>query len=820
MALANKEITSNGQASQDLSFDFDYLAKDDIKVFVDGVEKTRPTDWDFLDSNTIDFVTHPANGEVIRIERQTPAATRNVDFQDGSVLSEADLDNSARQIFFVAQEASDTANDAVRVSADGTIDAQSRRIKNVAAPTANSDAVNLGYVSSSISSIQTVENNLSDIQTVENNMTDVNALATNMSDINAVEDNLTQLNEILDRYKVQATAPSSPDQGDIWYDTNNNNLYTYNGTAWILRFGYDDQTVRVNEYTATAGQTAFSGSDANSNTMTLVSGSTMFVYLNGILIEETDDFTRDDATNTITLTTAAVVNDELRIFQFNPFSTSDHNLVVNSAADAQKLAINAEDSQFTLSDGSTTGYSALHHKEKALDAQTAAETAQTASESARDLSEAYRDTAETYKNQAENAKDDAVTAKNQSETARDTAQGWASETGSTVASTDYSAKEYAIGTQTRGNSGGGSAKDWATLTGQTVDDTEYSAKKYAQDAQASANSANSPWTQETGTTNALYNNGEVKIEGSNNLSVKDGSLQIKGTGGNVVGEIKKSDHSQGGLLIAGNTQNSTATNVGQLGVYRETGNAFLSFHNGSNSGARKGYIQSIEPQTDAIGNGLYINPEGTGQSDYTTFGGKGIRSYGNWQFLGRNTNITDVASFVITWSNFGFNQDDFELLKIVFRNVGSTVSSAINFRFYFNGTVFSAANYRWTGSRALYDGTTNTNTNNSGWNQTSGRFAYNHDSTSHSSHSELYIPNPGKNAYPDYNTSAYQIWWAVSRGVDGNSRAMVLDYAGYVNSTTSRTDVTGIWVDSSSGNLRSQAFEIYGLPRAGVGAIE
>ena len=54
--------------------------------------------------------------------------------------------------------------------------------------------------------------------------------------------------------------------------------------------------------------------------------------------------------------------------------------------DAQKLATNAEDSQFTLADGSTTGYSALHHKEKALDAQTA-------SESARDTSLAHSNTA-------------------------------------------------------------------------------------------------------------------------------------------------------------------------------------------------------------------------------------------------------------------------------------------------------------------------------------------------------------------------------------------------------------------------------------------
>lgn len=52
--------------------------------------------------------------------------------------------------------------------------------------------------------------------------------------------------------------------------------------------------------------------------------------------------------------------------------------------DAEKLAVLAEDSQFTLSDGSTTGYSALHYNAKAQAAKTAAETAKTAAEQALD----------------------------------------------------------------------------------------------------------------------------------------------------------------------------------------------------------------------------------------------------------------------------------------------------------------------------------------------------------------------------------------------------------------------------------------------------
>ena len=57
----------------------------------------------------------------------------------------------------------------------------------------------------------------------------------------------------------------------------------------------------------------------------------------------------------------------------------------DDAADAQKLANNPEDSQFTLSDGSTQGFSALHYNEKALDSKNAASgSATTASNKASD----------------------------------------------------------------------------------------------------------------------------------------------------------------------------------------------------------------------------------------------------------------------------------------------------------------------------------------------------------------------------------------------------------------------------------------------------
>lgn len=74
-------------------------------------------------------------------------------------------------------------------------------------------------------------------------------------------------------------------------------------------------------YTADSGQTVFSGSDDNSNSLQFT-GDNLAAYLNGVLLLKTDDYNLSNE-NTLTLTFAAAAADEISIVSFDPTSTDN-----------------------------------------------------------------------------------------------------------------------------------------------------------------------------------------------------------------------------------------------------------------------------------------------------------------------------------------------------------------------------------------------------------------------------------------------------------------------------------------------------------------
>ena len=75
-------------------------------------------------------------------------------------------------------------------------------------------------------------------------------------------------------------------------------------------------------YQATAGQTTFSGSDANALTLSYPDGEYVDVYQNGILLKPATDYTSTSGT-TVVLVTGASVNDVIEIIVYDTFSIAN-----------------------------------------------------------------------------------------------------------------------------------------------------------------------------------------------------------------------------------------------------------------------------------------------------------------------------------------------------------------------------------------------------------------------------------------------------------------------------------------------------------------
>lgn len=149
MASTIAFYTGDG-ATTDFTVPFDYLAKKFVRVSLGvtilkgGDYGDTSKDYYFLDKTKVRLKVPPQEGEVLTIRRYTSATDRVVSFKDASVLKATDLDVSSVQTIHIAEEARDNINDTLIKDKEGNWDAKGKRITNVGAPVADSDAVTYG----------------------------------------------------------------------------------------------------------------------------------------------------------------------------------------------------------------------------------------------------------------------------------------------------------------------------------------------------------------------------------------------------------------------------------------------------------------------------------------------------------------------------------------------------------------------------------------------------------------------------------------------------------------------------------------------------
>jgi len=180
---------------------------------------------------------------------------------------------------------------------------------------------------------------VSDLNTMATaqNVSDLNDVAGALTNINSVAGNIGSINTFGERYRVGTGDPTtSLDEGDLFYNSTDNQLRYYNGTSWVNATTASITNGTFERQTYTVGTA--SGSYDGSTTVFPITYDAGFVdvYLNGVKLAPAD-FTATNGT-TVTLGTAAGSGDTVDMVAYGIFNVgniSASNLTSGTIPDAR-----------------------------------------------------------------------------------------------------------------------------------------------------------------------------------------------------------------------------------------------------------------------------------------------------------------------------------------------------------------------------------------------------------------------------------------------------------------------------------------------------
>ena len=173
------------------------------------------------------------------------------------------------------------------------------------------------------SEIDTVANNIANVNTVGLAIANVNLVGTDIANVNTVATNLTSVNDFAARYRVSGSAPtSSLDVGDLWFDSSSNTMKVYSASGFQNAGSSVNGTADRYQYTATSGQTTFSGNDSAGNSLAY-DPLYLDIFLNGVRLANAD-FTATTGSS-IVLASGAAVGDILSVTAYGTFSLAAIN---------------------------------------------------------------------------------------------------------------------------------------------------------------------------------------------------------------------------------------------------------------------------------------------------------------------------------------------------------------------------------------------------------------------------------------------------------------------------------------------------------------
>ena len=289
-----------------------------------------------------------------------------------------DLNESTSEIDTVAQNIANVNNVGNNISNVNTVASNNSNINAVAADATdigtvatNISNVNaVGGISSNVTTVAGIASDVTSVASIESNIqtiaasaattnintvaadlngsntigavagaiTNVNNVGGSISSVNTVANNLTSVNAFGNQYVISANAPSSPNDGLLWFDTSSDTMKVYNGSSFQnAGSSVNGTTNRVN-YVVGSSSGSYNGS-TTSFPATYDAGY-VDVYLNGVRLDP-NDYTATNG-STVVLGTAATAGDTLGVVGYGTFALSDHYNKTQSDARYATLGANVD----------------------------------------------------------------------------------------------------------------------------------------------------------------------------------------------------------------------------------------------------------------------------------------------------------------------------------------------------------------------------------------------------------------------------------------------------------------------------------------------
>lgn len=239
-----------------------------------------------------------------------------------NISSVAGIASNISTVAGIASNVTSVAGDATDI---GAVAGKATEIGRLGTADAVADLALLG-TSTVVADIATVAGVASTMSAAASNASAAAASATAAA--NSAAAAATALDSFDDRYLGSKSSEPSVDNdgnalvsGALYFNSTSNGMKVYDGGSWINASSAGAVSLLDYEYTATAGQTTFSGSDNNSATLAYAVGN-LIVTLNGIVLDNGSDYTATSGTS-IVLASGAALNDHLAVVAFKSFTVAD-----------------------------------------------------------------------------------------------------------------------------------------------------------------------------------------------------------------------------------------------------------------------------------------------------------------------------------------------------------------------------------------------------------------------------------------------------------------------------------------------------------------